>query len=94
MKLDRAYHAVISGGHLCPLVTAIMKGIVPLDGHLTDDPLSQVLNEMVFLIVCHAFTVVYRAAGAGFPARQFPFQGYYLLQFDHMPCNSKSNLIT
>ena len=35
MKLDRAYHAVISGSHLCPLVTAIMKEIVPLDGQLT-----------------------------------------------------------
>ena len=51
MKLDRAYHAVISGGHLCPLVTAIMKEIVPLDGQLPDDPLSQVVVDRQFTVL-------------------------------------------
>ena len=44
---------------------------------------GQVLDETVFLIVCHAFTVIYGTAGTGFPVQQFPFRGYYLLQFDH-----------
>lgn len=40
MKLHRAYHAVISGGHISSYVTAIMQGIVPLSGQFPDSPLS------------------------------------------------------
>ena len=43
MKLDRAYHAVVSGDHLHSFIAAVMEGVIPLDGQLPDGPFGKVI---------------------------------------------------
>ena len=51
MKLDRAYHAVVSGCHPRPFIAAVMEGVVPLDGQLPDDPFGQVVVQRQFTVL-------------------------------------------